>query len=193
MDASAAVDRTLIAQAAAGDERAFEALVTKYMQRAYYIALGFLGNAEDARDQSQEAFVKVYRHLDRYDPTYPFFPWFYKILRNTCFNYLKARRRRPQTSLDALQEDGGGQFADGAAQPDVLAENNEALRELWSAIAELRPIHREILLLKHVHDLSYKEIAQALDIPEGTVMSRLFNARKALRQELDQRASEVAP
>ncbi len=186
MEASAAADRALIARANHGDERAFEELVAKYMQRAYYIALGFVGNTEDARDQSQEAFVKVYRNLHRYNSTYPFYPWFYKILRNTCFTFLKARKRRPATSLDAL-DDSGVQFADVAARPDVLATRNEDMDELWTAMGELRPIHREVLVLKHLHDMSYKEIARALDIPDGTVMSRLFNARKALRAVLDHR------
>lgn len=195
MEASAEVDRALIARAVHGDERAFEELVAKYMQRAYYIAFGFVGNREDARDQSQEAFVKVYRNLGRYDPTYPFFPWFYKILRNSCFNFLKARKRRPQTSLNALQEESGVQFADAAAGPDALAERGEAVTQLWNAVCKLRPIHHEILLLKHQHQLSYKEIAQALDIPEGTVMSRLFNARKALRDLLEEQPApaEAAP
>ena len=185
MDASAAVDRALIARANHGDERAFEDLVAKYMQRAYFIALGFVGNAEDARDQSQEAFVKVYRNLHTYNPTYPFYPWFYKILRNTCFNFNKARKRHYASSLDTLHDEHGVQFASSAASPEVLASRNEDMDELWRALGQLGAIHREVLVLKHLHAMSYKEIAQALDIPDGTVMSRLFNARKALRAALD--------
>lgn len=185
MDASAAADRALIARTLRGDERAFEELVAKYMQRAYYVALGFLGNAEDARDMSQEAFVKVYRHLDRYDPAYPFFPWFYTIVRNTCFNFIKRRNRRSATSLDMLRDEHGVEFATAAAGPALLHERNEDMDELWRAMGTLSPIHREVLMLKHLQELSYKEIAQALEIPEGTVMSRLFNARKALRAALD--------
>lgn len=167
-----------------GDKRAYEALVRRYMSDAYLVAYGYVGNAEDARDLSQEAFVKVYQARARFDEERPFYPWLYRVLRNHCLNFL--RRGRPDVSLD-----------DANAHREIASPQSTALEELESderrrivraAVARLSDDHREIIVLKNFKDCSYKEISEILEIPIGTVMSRLYYARQALRglvQELE--------
>jgi len=170
-------EREIIRQWKRGDKRAYEALVRRYMSDAYLVAYGYVGNSEDARDLSQEAFVKVYQARARYDEERPFYPWFYRVLRNHCLNFL--RRGRVEVSID--DENSYREIA--APQPTALEEleSDERKRIVRAAVARLSDDHREIVVLKNFKDCSYKEISEMLDIPIGTVMSRLFYARQALR------------
>lgn len=160
-----------------GSREAFGIVVSTYMRRAYRAAIGLVGNREDAMDLSQEAFVKAFRAIRRFDPDRPFYPWFLRILRNCCYDWLRKKRARPASDyLDALPG--------GAAGPEVLAHRDEKKVAVWNAIRRLGDRDREIIVLRHFQHLSYKEIAETLGIPEGTVMSRLFTARSRLREEL---------
>ena len=171
----------------AGSKGAFEAIVRKYMKDAYFIALGLVGNREDALDLSQEAFIKAYNNLECFNPNRPFFPWFYQILRNLCFSYLRRRKRRQERFVGGL--DSGQSTMEPQAQdrfaPELVAERNEAKDRLWKAIGKLEPKHREVIILRHFQDLSYEEISQVLFCNKGTVTSRLYYARKRLKEILE--------
>ncbi len=170
-------EREVIREWKRGNKRAYEALVRRYMSDAYLVAYGYVGNAEDARDLSQEAFVKVYQARARFDEERPFYPWFYRVLRNHCLNFL--RRGKVEYSID--DENSHREIA--SPQPTALEdiEGEERRRIVREAVARLSDDHREIIVLKNFKDHSYKEIAEILGIPIGTVMSRLFYARQALR------------
>jgi RNA polymerase sigma-70 factor (ECF subfamily) len=158
-----------------GSVRAFEEIVRITMRRAFTVALGITGNEEDARDLSQEAFMAAHRARATFDIERPFFPWFYRILRNRCLNFIRSRSGRREISVDVLVERPcSGETPEGSA---IRRERAEAV---WRAIQELTPEHREIIVLRTFQELSYREIAETLGISEGTVMSRLFYARKAL-------------
>jgi len=161
-----------------GDSGAFNAIVRATMRRAYAVALGIVGNAEDAWDLSQEAYMAAHRARKSFDADRPFFPWFYRVLRNRCLNYVKKRARRMEISLDVLEERAGGSSAD-----DLLLRR-ERIEAVWKALQTLSPEHREIIVLRNFQELSYKEISDILCIPEGTVMSRLYYARRALLEAL---------
>ena len=168
-----------------GSKEAFEAIVRRYMKDAYFIALGLVGNREDALDLSQEAFIHTYRNIKRFNPDRKFFPWFYQILRNLCFNHLKKtrdeRRRFAERFGDQeIERDAGDLFT-----PDVVAERNETKDRVWKAIGRLDDKHREVIILRHFRSLSYEQIAQNLFCGKGTVMSRLYYARKRLKEILD--------
>jgi RNA polymerase sigma-70 factor (ECF subfamily) len=182
-------DADLSLRARRGDIRAFEALVEMYKERAYLVALGFVGSHEDAMDLSQEAFARAYRALRTFREGAPFYPWLYAILRNACFNHLRRARTHAEVSLDAAQ-DAGFDAADDSDGPGRLAERREARAVVRQEMARLEPCHREILLLRHFEDLSYREIAEVLGCPIGTVMSRLYAARRALRCRLVRRLGE---
>jgi len=172
-------ERGLIVRCQGGDQTAFEPLVRRYKRRAAGFALGWTGNHDDALDLSQEAFARAYGALSRFDPDRPFYPWFHRILKNLCLNYLRRKTIRREVPLEDV-----GPRADRAPLPDVAADRSELRAAVWAAIRRLREQDREILILREFQDLTYAEIASVLDIPRGTVMSRLHHARLRLRDQL---------
>ena len=176
-------DAELASKAKRGDIDAFGELVERYKERAYMIALGFVGNADDAMDLSQEAFVKAFKAMGSFKDGCDFYPWFYAILRNTCFNFLRKRKTRKESSLDAAREY-GFDVVDGAPDPSATLEHKEMRAVVRSEINNLAPVHKEILLLRHYELLSYKQMAGVLECPIGTIMSRLYAARQTLKVRL---------
>lgn len=160
------------------DPVGFEFLVQKYRREAFTHALALLGNPDDALDACQDAFVKAFAAIPRLADLPQFYPWFYCILRNRCLNLL-ARRQTSERYRAAEQIDAAG-VVDGE-NPGSLLESAEDQRRVRRALESLQPEHREILLMKYMQDHCYEEIAAILGIPRGTVMSRLYYARTALR------------
>ena len=176
-------ERQAILRCQQGDRQAFGYLVKKYMQRAYYVALGFLGSPENARDLSQEAFVRAFRAIKRFDTDKKFFTWYYQILRNLCLNFIRDRARHAR-SFSEIGERELLKVSDGTRTSEAV-EREETHKVVWEAISQLKPKEREIIILKDFQDLSYKEMAEVLNIPIGTVMSRLYYARSALKEKLE--------
>ena len=154
----------------------FDALLTDHAPRAMRAALGWLGDEQEAREATQDALVKALRAQERYDASRPFYPWLRRIVRNTCFDRRARRSARPGLRESLVP-------SDDPTALDTL-EQNEAIERVRRGLDRLDPDHREILVLRHFEDLSYAEIAQILELPEGTVMSRLYRARKALVRAL---------
>lgn len=183
---NAAEEIRLIADAKHGDHTSFETLVDRFMGRAMSVAMGYVGNREDALDLSQEAFYRVYKNLDRFREGERFAPWFFRILRNACLNFIDKRKRSRAFSIHA--KDGEGEdfpLPDGSLDPLAAAETKEEQRQMWKSFEKLSLKHREIIWLRHFEGLDYAGIATTLDIPIGTVMSRLFHARQKLKQALE--------
>lgn len=172
-------EAALLRRCQAGDKEAFGVIVKRYAGSAVGVASLLLGSHEDALDASQEAFVRAWRHIRRFNTRLAFYPWYATILRNVCVSRLRRRAKRKTVTLG-----GGHADSDPEANPVVLAERNERRDRIWRAIQALSAQHREIVVMSHFQGMSYKEMAAALDIPIGTVMSRLHNAREALRKEL---------
>jgi RNA polymerase sigma-70 factor (ECF subfamily) len=175
-----------------GNKRAYEILVRHYMTDAFLIARGFVGDPDDARDLSQDAFVKAYQARDSFDANRPFYPWLYRILKNHCLNFLK-RGARKSGSLYYEDNPDRERFASTAPTPLQSLEREERKAIVRAAIGYLSEDHREIVILKHFKGYSYAEIAGILDIPIGTVMSRLYYARKALKELIEQIELEGLP
>lgn len=165
--------------------QAFEAVVNKHMKDAYFIALGFVGNREDALELSQEAFYKAYKHFDQLKAAEKFFPWFYQILRNLCFSHLRKRKIRRTNSLDDTEGPPIDVEVEDPFDPEMVAERNESKDRVWKAIGQLDEKHREVIVLRHFRDLSYDEMAKVLFCNRGTVTSRLYYARQRLKEILD--------
>lgn len=178
------VERELVVKCQAGDARFYEPLVRAYEPAGMRIALGMMGNVDDARDAVQEAFVKAWNALARFDRRRPFGPWFYQILRNHCRDMLRSRTSRFQ--IEVVDEHVEARPADAEAGPERSRERNAAAEVLWRGLERVGPEHREVLVLKELEGLRYPEIASILGIPEGTVASRLFHARRALRDALQE-------
>ncbi len=192
-------DLEAVKRAAEGDHDAFRVLVERYQERAYGLALRVMRDEEQARDVVQEAFLKAYRSLDRFEGRSSFYTWFYRVVMNLCID---AKRRQPpgQTlewddareveapagaGLDAVDPE--RQQWSGPARELERAELREAIRR---AIDELPEDARRTLLLREVDGLSYAEIAESLGVPKGTVMSRLHHARRRLRELLAEQGVE---
>jgi RNA polymerase sigma-70 factor, ECF subfamily len=169
-----------------GDREAFAVIVQKYMKPAYYVALGYVGRPEDALDISQDAFINAFRHIKRFDSSKSFFPWFYSILKNLCMNHLSRTRRHRETSIDQMvEEEGQDRIPVETINPEENALQKDLQEKIGQALLKLRHKDREIIILQHFQDYSYQEIGNLLGIPIGTVMSRLYSARQALRRELE--------
>ena len=164
-------DRTAIEKCQNGEREAFRFLVERYQREAVGHAIAILGNREDALDAVQEAFIDAFQAIKRFDNTRRFYPWFYVLLRNRC--YKAAAQKKPQENIE--------ETVILALQPNVSREESLSLE---SALLTLSSEDREIITLKYLDGLSYDEIAQRLEIPRGTVMSRLFYARKQLQAKL---------
>lgn len=177
-------DLKLILQSKKGKMKAFQKLVEKYKKPAFYIALGLVGNRDDAYDLSQEAFIRVYASIREFDPRYKFFSWFYAILSNLCKNHLRKMEVRQNYIKSGVVNAEMNHLKRQALRPDVLVEKNEINLRLWEEISKLPYEFKEIIVLKHFQGLSYKKISEMLNIPLGTVMSRLYHARKKLKENL---------
>ena len=185
-DAGQSAEAGLVRRAQGGDTDAFGELVGIYMQRCYYAALGMVGSPQDAEDLSQEAFVRAFRARGRLDPDRPFYPWLYQILRRLCYNFTRDTSSRRKK----LERAGGWLVAEAtvraASDDPERVRATEALRgRLERAIGELPMAQREVFVLKEFEGLKYREIADLLDVPIGTVMSRLYAARQRLAARLE--------
>jgi len=177
-------EMTLLERCRRGSKEAFEVIVKRYMKDAYFVALGLVGNRDDALELSQEAFVRAYSNIDRLNSKWGFYPWFYQILRNLCFSHLRKRKVRGNQYIEDTVGDDFRDESDGFA-PEAVAERNENKDRVWKAIGKLGEKHREVIILRHFQNLSYEQIAKNLFCSKGTVMSRLYHARKKLKGLLD--------
>jgi RNA polymerase sigma-70 factor (ECF subfamily) len=172
------------------DPVGFEFLVQKYRREAYVHAFALMGNQEDALDACQDSFARAFASIPRLSELTQFYPWFYCILRNRCLNLL-ARRQTSDRFREAQQDDASRGI--DAGHPGSLLEQQEAQQQMQCALQSLKPVHREILVMKYMQDHSYAEIAGLLGIPRGTVMSRLYHARMELREQYLKLERAAAP
>ena len=183
-------EKACIQAAVKGDRAAFGKLVREYQRRAYAVAYSFVRNRDDALELSQDAFVCAYKAMDQFNADMPFYPWLYRIVRNTSLNHLKRKRRRGESSLDGMRTS-GYDVVDGGPGPEAAAGQDELKRAIQRALTYLTPDQQEILRLRHFLELSYAEIAECLEIPQGTVMSRLHAARKNLRKTIEEKETQL--
>lgn len=168
-------DRALVKRCLDDERDAAAALVDRYQQRLFNVALRMLGNVQDAEDVVQTVFFNVFHKLRSYDPRFRFFSWIYRMTVNESLNTLK--RRKPTVAL----EDDLGILAPGAGADGAT----EAEDRVGKALQSLKPDDRAVVVLKHFMSFSYQEIGEVLGIPVQTVKSRLFTARERLRLALD--------
>ena len=173
-------DRQLVARAQGGDPEAFSQLVERHQTMVYRLALGKTGSPQDAEEVTQTAFLKAWQGLRTFQGKAAFSTWLYRLTVNAAVDLLR-RRREPALSLD---DPDLPPIPDQAPSPEELSMAAERRRLLWQAIDQLPESHRLPLVLRELEGLSYREIARALDLEEGTVKSRLARGRLMLRQQL---------
>jgi RNA polymerase sigma-70 factor (ECF subfamily) len=176
----------LVRRCLAGDERAYRQLVERYQRPVFNLALRMVRRAEDAEDVTQEAFVRMFRALDRYDPTRPFQAWLFTIASRLCIDHLRRRRLAPisltQTGRD--EEEYTIEVEDPGLKPDESASHAQEEQRTRDLIDSLPPHYRIVVILRHQQDLSYEEIAETLHMPLGTVKARIHRARELLKNRI---------
>lgn len=181
-------DVELVQRAQSGDRDAFRQLVERYQTKIAGLALGMLRNRDDALDIVQEAFTKAYQNLDRFQGNAGFYTWVYRIAMNLCIDQQRRDGRMTPIPLELPDrpEESAIPVDDGprSDEPFDRARDGQIAERLRAAVADLTPEHRAVILLREVEGLSYEEIAEALDCPKGTVMSRLHYARRQLQSKL---------
>lgn len=179
-------DTDLVARAAAGDGVCFDQLVDRYHRQIANFVFRMVGNYETALDLTQEVFIKVYSSLGRYNPEFKFSTWIYKIASNTAIDYL----RKQSVSVSPLYMVSGDDeefelpIPAKGPNPERALERTERSAQIEEAISKLPPRYRELIVLRHVSELSYDEIAEVTALPLGTVKNRIFRAREAMRKHL---------
>ena len=187
-EADAAADADLVRRAQTGDARAFDSLVTRYRGKVYGMCYHLVQNEQDAWDLAQEAFIKAWRALASFKGDSSFYTWIYRIAHNAGYDWLRKKRIQGEGEFnDEISKPiaaGAEAVPKGDLRPDEVLKNRELGDRIKDAIAQLSPDHRTAILLREVEGLSYEEIAEVMEISLGTVMSRLFYARKKLQEIL---------
>jgi len=179
-------DEELVASAQKGERRAFEELVERHKQKAYHIAFGFARDREDAKDLSQDAFLKAFANLKNFDGRSSFYTWFYRILVNLCLDYKRRQKRAPADEFDETVEHqmDPSHEPKTARTPDQHVLAGQISRKVGSALEALPAKQRTVFILRNHQGLSIKEIAETMETAEGTVKVHLHRAVTALRQSL---------
>lgn len=184
-------DRGLIARAQQGDKAAFRSLVERHQRRAFSIALQLVRDENDARELVQDAFLRVYKSLASFQGGSSFFTWLYRIITNLSIDLIRKPGRQLADIDESRFETDEAQEADfpflsrvDGADPADVVRRREIASRLQAALEALPPYHRDVILMREIEGLSYEEMAQAMDVSKGTIMSRLFHARQKLQKAL---------
>jgi RNA polymerase sigma-70 factor (ECF subfamily) len=181
-------DRELVLAAQRGDRDAFKTLFERYHRRAYALAFGVVRHQDDALDVVQDAFIKAHKYLDKFEGNSSFYTWLYRIVMNLAIDHLRKHRRVKPVELDETRIDNDG---DDPLLPRILGGNpgralaDKQLRaRIDQALDELSENHRSVLVMRELEGLSYEDMAQAMGCSKGTIMSRLFHARRNMQKRL---------
>ncbi len=181
-------DREMLDVVLQGDTTAYRGLVEKYQERVYAMVYGMLRNREDATDITQEAFVKAYRSLASFRLESSFYTWLYRIAMNLAIDLIRKRKRRREVGYEdgvaARDEDGTVHAMHQGDSPRRVLERRQLYKQIMDAMDQLPADQKQVILLRELEGLPYREIAEIMGIPEGTVMSRLFYARKKRQKML---------
>jgi len=182
-------DHELVEAARRGDRDAFRTLFERYHRRAYALAFGVLRHPDDALDVVQDAFIKAHKYLDKFEGNSSFYTWLYRIVMNLAIDHLRKHRRVKPVELDEQKLDDTA--GDDVLLPKILGSNpGRALMDkqirarIDEALATLSDNHRAVLIMRELEGMSYEEMAQAMGCSKGTIMSRLFHARKNMQRQL---------
>ena len=187
-------DLTLVNRVRTGDQRAFKLLVERYQRKVYGVALGMLKDKEEARDVAQDAFIKVYRYLDHFKGDASFYTWLYRITVNICIDVMRKKGGKKNEhvefdesiDMDTSEANLGALGSRLGTNPQKSALRRELAEKIEEALAQVPEKHRAILLLREIEGMSYEDLARTLDVPKGTVMSRLFHARMKVQKILSE-------
>lgn len=181
-------EKQLVAKAKEGDLQAFEELILRHERIVYNVALRMMNHSEDAKDISQEVFLKAYRNIKNFDERSMFSTWLYRITTNTCIDEMRKRKGKQSYSLEEELENEDGsmqrQIADAGETPEESLLREERKSQLLQALSLLSAEHKAVVILRDIRGFSYEEIAEIMDLPIGTIKSRISRARNQLKNEI---------
>ncbi|HRI07932.1 MAG TPA: sigma-70 family RNA polymerase sigma factor [Nannocystaceae bacterium] len=193
-------DLALVEACRSGDRNAFKILMQRYQRKVYSVAFGFLRNQEDALDVVQESFIKVHRYLGNFEGNSSFYTWLYRIVTNLCIDHMRKNKRYKALEFDdSLRHDGKGEGAadgetrplSGLADPAQMLQRREILDAVQDGLQYLSEKHRAVIVMRELEGMSYEEMAKAMGCSKGTIMSRLFHARRNMQRLLTERLGYV--
>ena len=188
LNLSAIADCELVVRAIKGREDGFNELVRRYQRPIAAYVYRMVGDYDAALDLTQEVFIKVYSSLERYRPEFKFSTWIYKIAHNASVDYLRRSASRGQALTSEVEgEEREMQVMSRKLSPEQEYAVEERRAEIERVVRQLPAVYRELIILRHQHDLSYDEIAEVTSLPLGTVKNRLFRAREMMRQQFVER------
>lgn len=194
MVSTEADDHELVEACKAGHRRAFHTLYQRYERKVYAVAYGFLRNQEDALDVVQEAFIKVHRYLPNFEGQSSFYTWLYRIVANLCIDHIRRAGRKRDVEFDdrirhdAEPETGGEPLSlSNLGDPSEAVRNKEILSAVEDSLTHLSDKHRAVIVMRELQGLSYADMAKAMSCSKGTIMSRLFHARRNMQKLLKER------
>lgn len=186
-----AIDLELVQRTRAGDETAFGELVRKYQRRVYTVALGLVKNPEDAMDIAQDAFIKVHRYLGNFQGTSSFYTWLYRIVVNLSIDHLRKSGKHASADFDERiapnpsVTDGDELLPSQTdSNPSRCLGRKELAEKILAAVEALPPYHRAVIMMREIEGMSYSDMAKAMKVSKGTIMSRLHHARQKLQKSL---------
>ncbi len=196
-----AEDLALVTAVKGGDRRAFKVLMQRYQRKIYAVAFGFLRNQEDALDVVQESFIKVHRYIGKFEGNSTFYTWLYRIVANLCIDHLrKAKRHRDVEFDDGLRHDGKDEpsatftpHLGHLGDPSDMLRRKEIAAAVEASLDHLSEKHRAVIVMRELQGMSYEEMAQAMKCSKGTIMSRLFHARRNMQKLLTERLGACLP
>ena len=181
-------DAAMVAAVLEGDPEAYRVLVERYERRIYHVVYGMVRSSEDAHDLAQDAFIKAFQNLHRFRLESKFYTWLCRIAMNVTIDHLRKQKHRRHSEFDDSRSGGvGGQVVRLHSAPDDPAANvaqSQMYKTIMDAVDTLPDDQKQVLILRELEEMPYKEIAEILGIPEGTVMSRLYYARRRLQDLL---------
>ena len=181
-------DAEMIQAVLEGDPQAYRVLVERYERRIYFVVYGMVRNTEDARDLAQEAFVKAFQNLHRFRLDSKFYTWICRIAMNLSIDHLRKMKHRGHAEFDEMRSKSEGaqvvRLHSQNMDPSEAASRKQVLKTIMDAVDTLPDDQRQVLVLRELEEMPYREISEILDVPEGTVMSRLYYARRRLQELL---------
>jgi len=189
------IEKELIKEAKLGNMGAFESLIIRYESKVYNIAYKMFNNEEDAKDVSQEIFIKLYRNLIKFNEQSKFSTWLYRVAVNTCLDEIRKRKKDKENLTSNVYETEDGEIEREIPStynmPEAELIKNDRIEKLRYALTLIKEDHRSVIVLKDLEGYSYNEIADTLNITIGTVKSRISRARESLKETLEQIDSDL--
>lgn len=186
-------DIEIVHRALHGEEKAFGELLDRYQDSIFFLLLKKVGNENDAEDLTMETFAKAFNNLHQYTPAYTFSTWLFRIAINNCIDFIRKKKVRPQINNSGIDfnDPESGEFSFSGVTPEDLLIKEQKAEEIKKIIKTLKPRYTRLIEMRYYQEMSYEEIAAALNLPIGTVKAQLFRAKELLAALIQNKSDKI--